>query len=174
MVVALATPHRLKRNRRRLRRRTSGRSVYAYVRSNPISRIDPLGLKDYSKCEVLDLLDSARTDMDASLPVRTFRALRNHSAGGRFDFKVNEPSSTFSIENKTMSAPEFGNYIAGYSGEYFGFGGYAGVRIGGVAFDYIDGARNWDKDSIGDINAGASRARAEQRGWQTPPSQCGC
>ena len=42
--VALASPHRIKRNRRRVRRAASGRTVYAYVGNNPVSNVDPRGL----------------------------------------------------------------------------------------------------------------------------------
>lgn len=46
MLAAQLSPCRIKRNHRRRRRIASGRTVYAYVRGNPISLVDPLGLAD--------------------------------------------------------------------------------------------------------------------------------
>lgn len=48
MAAALASPCRIRRNRRHLRRVASGRTVYGYVGGNPISRIDPLGLVEWT------------------------------------------------------------------------------------------------------------------------------
>jgi hypothetical protein len=46
MPAALLSPCRIKQKRRRVRWRTSGRTVYAYVGGNPIMRIDPWGLQE--------------------------------------------------------------------------------------------------------------------------------
>lgn len=45
MPAALASPCRIKRSHRRVRRGASGRTVYAYVGGNPMMWIDPLGLQ---------------------------------------------------------------------------------------------------------------------------------
>lgn len=103
---------------------------------------------------------------------KLLNALKNHGAGGKFDFKINQPGDTFTLGGQSFTPAQFGNFTAGYAGEYFGFGGYEGVRLGGSLFDYIDGARNWDIDSIEMIDSGANRANAEQRGWMEPPCVC--
>ena len=61
MPAAQLSPCRIKRNRRHLRRRASGRTVYAYVNGNPISRIDPFGL---TECDINAAVGFAKSLVD--------------------------------------------------------------------------------------------------------------
>lgn len=80
-----------------------------------------------------------------------------HGYRGRHDYFTNRPYDTFTVDGLTMSASEFGNYIAGYAGTYnLGAWGYAAMRLAGNFFA-IEG-RFWqreDEESIRDINHGA-------------------
>jgi RHS repeat-associated protein len=156
-----------------------GINTYAYASGNPVSRIDPWGLKDYTACETWAILDDAKRDMSAPLLQRTANASRNHGAFGKFDFKMNQPNDTFAAPLAgRLSAPEFGNFIAGYSGIIYG--GRAGLSLviaGGVLFDATDamggrGTFDFDADSLKDIHNGAAVANMEANGSLAP--QCGC
>jgi RHS repeat-associated protein len=165
-----------------------GISTYGYVGGNPLTGFDSFGLKDYSECETrLELFNVWRNlnprdgffgRIYNSIPsLRLLRALDGHIGGGTFDYKVKEEyemeALTFNIHGKKYNAPQFGNFAAGYAGVYFGAGGYSGVRAGGIFYDnFIDGAGNWDADSIDDINAGADMARRELASGS--PDMCGC
>lgn len=77
MPAALASPYRIKRNRRHLRRRTSGRTVYAYVGGNPISRIDPFGLAAATGA-MADCLTQIFGQSVASVNVRMKAVVKNN------------------------------------------------------------------------------------------------
>jgi len=151
-----------------------------YVGGNPINFVDPTVLKAYTACETQALLDQARADMSASPFFQRFNnAMGNHTEFRKFDFKVNQPNYTFTSDGQTMSAASFGNYIAGYSGIYFGGRvGLAGVLGAGIWYDAGDaiwgtGSFDFDADSVLDISRGAFRAKQEQRG-KNSTDPCGC
>lgn len=102
--------------------------------------------------------------------------MQGHGGGGKFDYKIKEGDEgeryTFNVNGKIYNGPQFGNFVAGYAGVWFGPGGYQGVRAGGVVYDYIDGQSNWDLDSVDDINAGAEMATREMR--TKIFDSCGC
>jgi hypothetical protein len=63
----------------------------------------------------------------------------DHFGGGKYDFKINEPNATFDVFGTTMNSGEFGNFLAGFAGQVNGGDlGVAGVRIGGVVYDFTD------------------------------------
>jgi RHS repeat-associated protein len=154
-------------------------SLYVYASADPVSRIDPSGLKDYSECESLGFLEEVRMEMSESLLERLRLATENHGGAGKYDFKVNAPDATFSVDGRSMSAAEFGNYLAGYAGIYAaGRLGLAGVIAGGIIYDAADavqgvGEFDLDADSLPDIYRGAFRAKQEQRGKE-PIAVCMC
>lgn len=152
-----------------------GINLYTFVRNNAIGLLDSLGLAHFNCKETENLLEQVRSE-------GLIEGYFNHSGGGAYDFKVNQPNDTFEVDGNIMTADQFGNYAAGYGAQHAGGGlGYAGVRAGGIYYDFMDnvvGARgsraarrascnnfDWDADSVADIRAGADRASREQ----TPP-----
>ncbi len=104
-------------------------NIYAYCGNNPINWLDPWGLKHYNRPETIDLINKALNSLWFPW---------HHMGGARYDFKPT--GDTFDVPGYgEMSASEFGNYIAGLLGEYFGgTPGYYGVRAGGHWYAYME------------------------------------
>ena len=91
--------------------RVQGSNLYAYVSNDTIDRWDPLGLRYYNCCQSEKILAAAYREATAG-PTQGLYNIFNNSLGKR-DYKERNPYDTFCVDGHVVSAPEFGNYIAG-------------------------------------------------------------
>jgi RHS repeat-associated protein len=112
-----------------------GINFYRYVTNSPTNLFDPFGLKDYNGQQTTDLfLTPAYNDATAGF-FKGLLNIRDHSqGGGDYDFAHNLHSGdTFVRCGLTMSAGDFGNYIAGFQAgawdsNFYGNGWRSSVR----------------------------------------------
>ncbi len=160
----------------------AGANVFEYVDNSPQTRIDPSGMNPtyahvYNCKQTQEIIQWAREATQAPWPEALWRGFQHHNEMGQFDFKINEPRATFVMNGDTLKAEEFGNFLAGYTGQKLVPVGIGGVRAGGIIIDYrASRAANkpfdWDMDSVPAIVAGAAYAKQEAKG--SGPHPCGC
>ena len=141
-----------------------GLNLYGYVGNDPINSWAPLGLKDFSEGETRGVLDQVKQASSKSLIPGAVELHKNHTANGRFDFKMRNRGDTFMVNGQRMSADHFGNFAAGYAGmTYDELVGYGGMRAAGIVYDMADGGPTYfdDDGSAELIDAGADLAQCE-------------
>jgi RHS repeat-associated protein len=123
---------------------------YLYCGNDPINRIDPWGLWNYSynTWETLQKIKDC-TNLVGTNPITgPFKAF---GKGGKYIFKGE--NDTMDLFNLRFKDSEFGNYLAGYSCYYnWGFYGDRGVRYWGHIYafmDFIQGQSKWPIDDPG-------------------------
>ncbi len=129
MAAHLATRCRIKGNRRSLRRRTSGRTVYAYVGGNPVNAIDPAGLIAYL-CQkgknigvALPIYFSGGTKADHQRMAGAIEKFWSNSAVGN-GYSV---SVTVLIQSQPNTASNYVRIVPGNNGSFvLGVGGTYG------------------------------------------------
>ena len=133
-----------------------------YVFKQPINLIDPTGLA--SACDTQLILEDAIAR--GTGPLGFLRVFLAHFPQGDFDFKANNSSEMYVVAGNQISASEFGNFLAGFSGELTGT--RSGVRAAGIVLDFVEPLLNglfrlddplgnvwdWDADSLPWIEAG--------------------
>jgi len=112
----------------------AGLNLYTYVGNDPINWIDPYGLRHYNLEETQEIIDRG------CLPGwRPWHHTSFFGRRGRYDYKNMGDMFTVPGYGRHLRGSEFGNYLAGYLGQYhWGAAGYLGMRAGGHWYAYFE------------------------------------
>ena len=141
-------------------------NLYEYARNAPADLWDPLGLKVYDNLETQTILRGAYNDATAGLLQGLLNIYNNSGTAGKYDFKLTKKDDIFCLDGQPLSAPEFGNFVAGFSGRaydqtYFSaFTPFAGlgVRAAGFIYHNFDSDDRLNRTGLPFINAGDAYA----------------
>jgi hypothetical protein len=145
-------------------------NLYAYVHNNPISWIDPFGLKDYNASETQVWLTEAFSSATAG-PVQGLLNIHHNSTDvGPYDFGWNEhKNDTWNVDGQQMNADKFANFMAGFQAQAYDDTYPVGNAALNIAFgvgvwDHLTGDTKavndpWDNTGVPFINAGAEYAK---------------
>jgi RHS repeat-associated protein len=128
-------------------------NLYVYVDGDPVNRIDPSGLRQWSETETRCLLEAGLVDVRESGGL--LQAVRDH-VFGKYDFILTNSNDTFAVTGYALllDSQDFGNYVAGYLigasyGEIgnmiaYAAGNYFAIDEGNpVTWAGIDGDKSW-------------------------------
>jgi len=157
-------------------------NLYTYVKNHPTHSVDVAGTSPryphhYNCRQTREIIQWAREETQAPWLEAMLRGFQHHSEGGTFDYKINEAQNTFMVGGGAFTADQFGNFLAGYTGQRLGPSGFWSVRTGGVYIDFWASRAakepfDWDMDSVPAIDAGARYARQER--VADGRGDCGC
>ena len=144
--------------------------AYLYCGSDPVNRIDPLGLKHYNAEETQAELAEATEFVGRNFITGPGEAFYRRPWWNPFSLKEGKydylnTGHTFTLGEFQLEDTEFGNYLAGYTCAYnYSVAGIRGVRLGGHFFEIIKSGNADDADSVYFIAAGVLKGQANA-GW---------